>query len=654
MIVKDEAHVIARCLASVRPLITHWSIVDTGSTDGTQAVIQRVLGDLPGALHERPWCDFATNRNEALELARPHGDYVLIIDADDTLEYAPDFRMPALTHDSYELRILDLSIVFARIHLVRSALPWRWRGVLHEFIACEAPQRGGGTLPGVWMRRNHDGARRRSAQTYQRDAAVLEAALSAETDPFMRSRYTFYLAQSYRDCGQREKSIEMYLARAGMGFWDEEVFISLLSAGRLMRDVGRPLGATLAVLERASAVCPWRAEALHAAARLCGRRGRYADGYAIAKRGLGLSLPAGGLFVEPWIYEHGLLDEFAINAYWAGHYADSMDAWLRLLSGGKLPEAERGRVLANLRFAFEKLPREAKLGTLGKDSLTAQHALAEARPLRSHVRGAPRVLLAVLAKQKEASLPLYLECLDALDYPKSSMVLYVRTNNNTDRTEPILRAWVDRVGHLYAGVEFDASDVGTPVQQFGVNEWNPARFQVLGHIRNVSLSKVREHECDYYFVADVDNFIRHCTLRELVALDLPIAAPLLRSVQVGDCYSNYHAEVDANGYYQDCDQYWWILNRWVRGVIEVPVVHCTYLLRADILPHLTYQDGTSRHEYVVFSESARKAAIPQYIDNRQVYGYLSREETPEDLQAARALLTTELESTRAATESQAA
>ena len=40
----------------------------------------------------------------------------------------------------------------------------------------------------------------------------------------------------------------------------------------------------------------------------------------------------------------------------------------------------------------------------------------------------------LLAKQKEACLPLYLDCIEALDYPKSSIVLYVRTNNNTDGT----------------------------------------------------------------------------------------------------------------------------------------------------------------------------------------------------------------------------
>jgi glycosyltransferase involved in cell wall biosynthesis len=85
MIVKNEEPVLERCLQSVRPLIDAWCIVDTGSTDGTRRVIQRVLGDLPGELHEHPWQDFAHNRTRALELARRLGDYVLVIDADEVL-----------------------------------------------------------------------------------------------------------------------------------------------------------------------------------------------------------------------------------------------------------------------------------------------------------------------------------------------------------------------------------------------------------------------------------------------------------------------------------------------------------------------------------------------------------------------------------------
>ena len=272
--------------------------------------------------------------------------------------------------------------------------------------------------------------------------------------------------------------------------------------------------------------------------------------------------------------------------------------------------------------AAEK-PPAPNLGLSGGDDSLSKHRLRPARDLSSPLDAYPRVLIAILAKQKEKALPLFLRCIEELDYPKSSIVLYVRTNNNTDRTEEILRDWIERVGPSYAGVEFDAAPVEEPVETFGQHEWNATRFRVLGSIRNVSLAKTAEHGCNFYFVCDVDNFIRPCTLRELVALKLPIVAPLLRVTDPNGYYSNFFAEVDPNGFYRDCNQYQWILQQQVRGVFEVPVVHCTYLIRGDVIPRLHYLDGSNRYEFVVFSDSARKAGIQQYIDNRQVYGYVT-------------------------------
>ena len=162
-----------------------------------------------------------------------------------------------------------------------------------------------------------------------------------------------------------------------------------------------------------------------------------------------------------------------------------------------------------------------------------------------------------------------------------------------------------------------------------MHEWNAVRFSVLGKIRQESLRKAQQHGCDFYFTADVDNFLRPFALRELVAINLPIVSPLLRHSDEFSFYSNYHADIDTNGYYRECDAYEMILRQSVVGVFELPVVHCTYLIRADVLPQLNYNDGTERHEYVIFSDSARKAGIPQYFDNRQIYGYLTLTEEPE-------------------------
>jgi GR25 family glycosyltransferase involved in LPS biosynthesis len=632
MIVKNETKLIRRCLESVLPLVDYILVVDTGSTDGTQQMIRDFLAEkkVDGVVIDEPWRDFAYNRSFALAKLREVAsvDYAMIIDADDTLEIDNGFDPRAfktqLTHDLYDVPVRHGSIAHYRPQLFSNRLPFSFKGVLHEYLETPPGDITRETAKGFAVRASTGGARSENPRKYQDDAAVLERALATETNPFLISRYTFYLAQSYRDCSEREKALENYLKRAELGNWNEEIYVSLFEAGNLMAALDRPFDEVIATWERASQTVPGRAEALHAASRYCRDKGKNAQGMDIARRGIDLKQP-NGLFVQPWVYDYGLLDEFGINAYWAGAYRESLDACLKLLATDKLPASMVQRVAANARFATDKIPaaQTTNLGRLGEEDFIKQHAMLPQRPLHSRVKEASRVLLAILAKQKEPALPLYLDCIEALDYPKSSIILYIRTNNNTDKTEQILRDWVARVGHLYHSVEFDASSVTEKVEQFREHEWNATRFSVLGRIRNRSMGRAIELECDYYFVADVDNFIRPATLRELVALDLPIVAPFLRTIAPGQFYSNLHAEIDANGYYRNCDQYHWILNRHIRGVVEVPVVHCTYLIRTDIIPQLTYEDSTGRHEYVVFSDSVRKASIPQYFDNRQIYGYIT-------------------------------
>ncbi|CAH6420014.1 Glycosyltransferase family 2 [uncultured virus] len=240
------------------------------------------------------------------------------------------------------------------------------------------------------------------------------------------------------------------------------------------------------------------------------------------------------------------------------------------------------------------------------------------------------VCVAILAKDKSATLPLYLECLENLDYPKNLISLYVRTNNNNDDTASILRCWIARVAHLYARVEFDDSDVPEQVQRFKPHEWNSERFIVLGAIRNESLRQAEEWGCDFYFVADCDNFFIPATLRELAMRNLPIVAPMLGKLKEEEYgfYANYHYDTDPNGYCGNSPHYHPLFERAIRGLVLVEVVHCTYLIRTDVLPLLTYDDASYRYEYVVFSHSARRHRVGQYLDNTYVYGYLTVRDEP--------------------------
>lgn len=231
------------------------------------------------------------------------------------------------------------------------------------------------------------------------------------------------------------------------------------------------------------------------------------------------------------------------------------------------------------------------------------------------------VTIAILAKDKEHTLPLYLQCIENQTWPTEKTYLYIRTNNNNDNTAQLLHDWIDRVGDRYAQVYFDDSNVNVPVQEFGQHEWNYTRFQVLGAIRQASVDWAHEHN-SHYFVADCDNFIIPETIESMMKTNVPIVAPMLRCYSQ-KYYSNYHDIVDENGYYTPSVPYYEILEQKIKGIIEVSVVHCTYFIRHNVLNTICYDDESARYEYVIFSDCARKQNIPQYIDNRILYGYIS-------------------------------
>jgi hypothetical protein len=238
------------------------------------------------------------------------------------------------------------------------------------------------------------------------------------------------------------------------------------------------------------------------------------------------------------------------------------------------------------------------------------------------------VVIAILAKDKAHCLPAYLHCLEKQTWPKQRTHVYIRTNNNTDFTAEILRHWSKTHSGEYLSVYLDDSDVDEPVHTFAPHEWNAMRFKVLGRIRQESV-KYAEKLGAHYFVADCDNFIRPYVLETLVKTGLPVVGPLLITGKTR--YSNYHNVCDARGYFAENPAYDFILERKIKGLIEVDVVHCTYLIRNSVLPLVKYVDDSARHEYVIFSATLRLSRTPQFIDNRCIGGHITFADSRADL-----------------------
>lgn len=153
MIVRNEAHNIGECLATVADLVDEVVVVDTGSADDTKEIARR-----HGArVYDFPWVDnFAAARNEALRHAT--GRWVLWLDADDRLAEEDRAKLRAVfarlgaENAAYVMKVRSATNkagtttrLLDQVRLFRNHPYIRWRYRIHEQILPAVGQAGGKT-----------------------------------------------------------------------------------------------------------------------------------------------------------------------------------------------------------------------------------------------------------------------------------------------------------------------------------------------------------------------------------------------------------------------------------------------------------------------------------------------------------------------------
>lgn len=221
VLVRDEVTNIERVITQCADVVDHITVLDTGSTDGTQEIARALGADV----YEREWNGFGPSRTALLELVRRSGtDFTLMLDADHTLHV--EGERPDLDADEYMIRVRDDG---GRLPLLtRTDHPFRYEGVAHAYLVTDEPPRVEHT---EWL--SIDGGPGASREKIERDLVLLKQA--HEDDPNDR-RTCFYLAQSYRDLGMVDEAIHYYKKRAQMGGWAEEVYWARYQAGCLLAE----------------------------------------------------------------------------------------------------------------------------------------------------------------------------------------------------------------------------------------------------------------------------------------------------------------------------------------------------------------------------------------------------------------------------------
>lgn len=240
--IRNEGKIIRRCLESAKSIIDAVFVLDTGSTDNTKEQVNSFLTEynIPGKICEEKFVDFGTSRSKSFHLARQYlredlkwderNTYGLLLDADHILVVRPPFDKQNMIgqFDHYKLRQKD-TCSYYNIRLIRMSENWICVGKTHEVWTVKNKDSHVGAIVQdkdlIWIDDKSDGGCK--ADKYERDERLLLAGLDEDIDIDLRSRYYFYLGQTYNALKNYKKSNKYYMKRIEMNGWDEEKWFSM-------------------------------------------------------------------------------------------------------------------------------------------------------------------------------------------------------------------------------------------------------------------------------------------------------------------------------------------------------------------------------------------------------------------------------------------
>jgi hypothetical protein len=250
MIVKDEAETIERTLRSAIPLLEacsgRWTIVDTGSTDDTVTIVERVFEEagVTGVVLRAPFVDYSTTRNFALDEDAKicSSAFQLMLSGAETLDVRDPKAMAsqlqsyvdsdphATIFGAFNVKLHLGICVYDVPKLTRTAAAWRYVGRVHEGLVegASAARQLGPPFYGIDIHHEKSSTDiARDQQRWTRDIALLEAdTRESFVEAWRHGRSWFYLGQTYECLGRLEEAERAYEMRIAIGGWWEEVFLA--------------------------------------------------------------------------------------------------------------------------------------------------------------------------------------------------------------------------------------------------------------------------------------------------------------------------------------------------------------------------------------------------------------------------------------------
>ena len=269
IMVKDAGPQFESMLQENMSLIDRWTILDTGSTDGTLDVIQRLLvGKKKGHLYQEPFLNFRDSRNRCLDLAGKTCKFNLMLD--DTYVVRGNLRKFLNTvrgdqfADSYSLFIKSSDSQYASNRVTKSQSDLRYIFRIHEVITDKGNINVIVPESDAYIEdRRFPYMEQRTMQRKEMDLRFLYEEI--EENP-MEPRTYYYLGQTYNLLDQYDKAFSFFLKRCeftNSGFIQERVDAAFEAARLANFKLNKPWEECLALYEKAYHIDPSRPDSIY-------------------------------------------------------------------------------------------------------------------------------------------------------------------------------------------------------------------------------------------------------------------------------------------------------------------------------------------------------------------------------------------------------
>jgi tetratricopeptide (TPR) repeat protein len=360
MIVKNESKIIKRLFDSVLKIIDCYCICDTGSTDDTVKIITEYFDskNIPGKVVFEPFKNFCHNRNFALQSCLGMSDYVLLLDADMSLEIN-NFNKQILSNaDSFNILQGNDSFYYQNMRIVKNNGLYKYNGVTHEYIDTP-PQNNSKSFEKkeLFIRDFGDGGSKHDK--FERDIRLLLDGIKEEPN---NVRYYFYLANSYHDSGRFGEAINVYKKRIEFKGWVEEVWYSYYRIGLCLKNMGK-IEEAIATWLNGFEYYPERLEGMYEILKHYRINSQHKLGHMIyqqAKQILDLNKNRDGyLFLHNDVYTSQIYYEFSIIAFYVGIYNINYEV-VKVLNNSK-NDSEINNMLQSMKFYKDILKTTSKI-----------------------------------------------------------------------------------------------------------------------------------------------------------------------------------------------------------------------------------------------------------------------------------------------------